>query len=173
MRAFIPLALGLSLLLPACVSMKGKQEFPQAADDLRRERGGKLTGDGIALFDPNKPADGGSGGGGGIGVNSFLWRASLDTLGFMPLASADPFGGVIITDWYENPEAPGERFKANVLIKDKSLRADGVQVRLFKQRKSASGQWQDVASDATLNRKMEDAILTRARELRVKQLESK
>jgi Domain of unknown function (DUF3576) len=64
----------------------------------------------------------------GLGVNAFLWRASLDTLSFMPLASADPFGGVIITDWYANPEKPDERFKATVYILDTRLRADGVSV---------------------------------------------
>src|SRR5579862_8835017 len=68
-----------------------------------------------------------------LGVNSYLWRATLDTLSFMPLVSADPFGGVIITDWYEDPKTPGERFKVNALILDKSLRADGVRITVFKQ----------------------------------------
>jgi hypothetical protein len=79
---------------------------------------------------------GGGGGGGseeGIGVNSFLWRASLDTLNFMPLASADPFGGVIITDWYSDPTTPNERFKATVYILDTRLRADALNVSIFRQ----------------------------------------
>ena len=76
-----------------------------------------------------------------IGVNSYLWRATLDTLSFMPLASADPFGGVIITDWYEDPKAPGERFKVNALILDRSLRADGVKLTVFKQ-KQVKNAWQ-------------------------------
>ncbi len=52
---------------------------------------------GLSLFggDEDQPQTGGS----QIGVNSYLWRATLDTISFMPLASADPFGGVIITDW--------------------------------------------------------------------------
>src|ERR1700735_1926658 len=80
---------------------------------------------------------------GGIGVNSYLWRATLDTLAFMPLASADPYGGTIITDWYINPEKPDERLKATVYILDTRLRADGLNVTIFKQVKDASGAWVD------------------------------
>src|SRR6266404_1951430 len=80
------------------------------------------------------------GGGGGIGVNSFLWRATLDTLAFMPLASADPFGGVIITDWYSPPETPGERFKMTIYILDRQLRADGVKVSVFRQNRASENQ---------------------------------
>ena len=79
-----------------------------------------------------------------MGVNSYLWRASLETLEFMPLASADPFGGVITTDWYASPEAPGERFKANVYILDANLRADALKASIFKQ-VSNGGSWTDAA----------------------------
>ena len=103
---------------------------------------------------------------GGIGVNSFLWRASLDTVAFMPLASADPFGGVTLTDWYSPPETPGDRFKMNVLILGKQLRSDGVQVKVFKQSQKG-GTWHDVATPADMGRKVEDSILTRARQMRV------
>ncbi len=102
----------------------------------------------------------------GIGVNSFLWRASLDTVAFMPLASADPFGGVILTDWYSPPETPGDRFKMNVLILGKQLRSDGVQVKVFKQSQKG-GVWHDVAVPPDMGRKVEDSILTRARQMRV------
>lgn len=105
----------------------------------------------------------------GIGVNSFLWRASLDTVAFMPLASADPFGGVILTDWYENPEVAGERFKLNVFILDRQLRADGIRVAVFKQNKSANN-WRDAAVTPEMALNIENAILTRARELRVAQM---
>lgn len=104
--------------------------------------------------------------GGGIGVNSFLWRASLDTLSFMPLASADPFGGVIITDWFAPPETPGERFKVTVYILDKRLRADGLKVAVFRQEKGAEG-WADAAVVGETNTEIENNILARARELRV------
>lgn len=110
--------------------------------------------------------------GSGIGVNSFLWRASLDTLSFMPISSADPFGGVILTDWYENPETPGERFKVNIYILDKQLRADGVRVSVFKQ-KQGKGAWKDASVANSVATDIENTILTRARELRVMQSAAK
>lgn len=102
-----------------------------------------------------------------IGVNSFLWRASLDTLSFMPLASVDPFGGVIITDWYTSPESPAERFKMNVYILDRRLRADGVKVAVFRQVRNAQSSWVDAAADPETAIKLENAILTRARQLKI------
>ena len=103
----------------------------------------------------------------GIGVNAFLWRASLDTLSFMPLASADPFGGVIITDWYANPEKPDERFKATVYILDTRLRADGVSVTVFKQVKDTVGGWTNAPVSGQTDVDVENAILTRARQLKL------
>lgn len=108
-------------------------------------------------------------GGGGIGVNSFLWRASLDTISFMPVSSADPFGGVILTDWYENPNTPGERFKIDIYILDKQLRADGLRVSVFKQ-KLENGSWHNLAVAEDMPVSIENTILTRARDLRVAQL---
>jgi hypothetical protein len=102
-----------------------------------------------------------------IGVNGYLWRATLDTLSFMPLASADPYGGVIITDWYVNPEKPDERFKCTVYILDARLRADGLNVAVFKQNKDAGGNWIDSPSATQTETDIENAILTRARQLRL------
>ena len=102
-----------------------------------------------------------------IGVNSYLWRASLDTLAFMPLSSADPYGGVIITDWYSNPEQPAERFKATVYILDTRLRADGLNVTVFKQVKDQNGAWTDAPVAGQTETDIENAILTRARQLRL------
>jgi Domain of unknown function (DUF3576) len=102
-----------------------------------------------------------------IGVNGYLWRATLDTLKFMPLASADPYGGVIITDWYANPEAPNERLKITVYILDARLRADGLNVAVFKQNKNAAGEWIDAPSASQTETDIENAILTRARQLRL------
>ncbi|PHR91596.1 MAG: hypothetical protein COA69_10385 [Robiginitomaculum sp.] len=99
-----------------------------------------------------------------MGVNEFLWRASLETLNFMPLAEADPFGGVIITDWYASPQAPDERFKANIYILDTNLRADALKVSVFKQVRGDNG-WSDASVDADTARTIENSILTRAREL--------
>lgn len=108
-------------------------------------------------------------GGAGIGVNSFLWRASLDTVSFMPLSSADPFGGVILSDWYENPDTPGERFKLSIYILDKQLRADGVRVSVFKQTRDGND-WRDAKMPEEMATSIENTILTRARELRIAQL---
>ena len=101
-----------------------------------------------------------------VGVNSFLWRASLDTISFMPVNSADIFGGVIITDWHANAEAPNERFKLNVYILGRTLRADGIRVAVFRQVINRNGQWQDASVPEETKVKIEDAILTRARQMR-------
>jgi hypothetical protein len=101
-----------------------------------------------------------------LGVNSYLWHATLDTLSFMPLQSEDPFGGVIITDWYSSPQTPNERVKITIYILDRRLRADGLKVAVFRQTKSNEG-WADVAVNPDTAVKLTDAILTRARELRL------
>ncbi|MDP1736804.1 MAG: DUF3576 domain-containing protein [Caulobacter sp.] len=102
-----------------------------------------------------------------LGVNGYLWRATLDTLSFMPLASADPYGGVVITDWYVNPEKPDERFKATVYILDTRLRADGLNVTVFKQIGDGAGGWTDAPTAAQTETDIENAILTKARQLRL------
>lgn len=137
----------------------------------QRDQYGTIHGaDGITLFGSQsrtRKADrGGGGGGAGMGVNALLWRASLETIGFMPIASADPFGGLIITDWYEPPEAPGMRVKLNVLIRDTALRADGVKVTVFQQKRQGEG-WVDVPVDPATATRLEDQILTSARNLRI------
>ncbi len=101
-----------------------------------------------------------------VGVNSYLWHATLDTLSFMPLASADPFGGVIITDWYSPPSDLNERLKITIYILDRRLRADGIKIAVFRQTRSNEG-WVDAQVNAETATKLEDAILTRARELRL------
>ena len=109
----------------------------------------------------------------GLGVNSYLWRATLDTLAFMPLASADPIGGTVITDWYVNPEKPDERFKAIVYILDTRLRADGLNVTVFKQTRDGSGQWVDAPVAGQTDIDIENSILTRARQIRLSNLNSR
>ena len=109
---------------------------------------------------------------GAIGVNGYLWRATLDTLAFMPLQSADPYGGVVITDWYVNPEKPNERFKATVYILDSRLRADGLTVTIFKQVSDGAGGWTPAPAADQTSTDIENAILTRARQLRLSNLRS-
>ena len=105
--------------------------------------------------------------GNGIGINSFLWRATLDTLSFMPLSSADPFGGVIITDWYSTPENPNDRFKMTIYILDRRLRADGIKVAVFKQTRDSAQSWLNTEVNDDTAIKLENAILTRARQIRL------
>ena len=177
-------AIALSLGLAACGSDNPdvKAEYPSDNDSAwgtYSNRGEQseirdqslFGGDGMVLFGgPNyNPEDGG---GAGIGVNSFLWRASLDTLSFMPLTSADPFGGVIITDWYTPPQTPGERFKISAFILDRSLRADGVRISVFRQTQQGQGNWVDSPVGDTMATDLENTILTRARQLRIRTLAS-
>jgi hypothetical protein len=120
--------------------------------------------EGLQIF--NLGGNGGGSGGGGIGVNSFLWRAALDTLSFMPLASADPFGGVIITDWYAPPDArSGERFKLTIFILDMNLRADAIKVSVFRQERQAENEWLDADVNPATATDLENAILIRARQM--------
>jgi Domain of unknown function (DUF3576) len=100
-----------------------------------------------------------------IGVNAYLWRASLDTVSFMPLVQADANGGVIVTDWYANPATPSERMKLTVSILDQDLRADALRVAASRQ-VSQSGQWVDAPVQAATVQKLEEIILTKARDLR-------
>ena len=100
-----------------------------------------------------------------IGVNSYLWRAAIDTLSFAPLIQADSNGGVIVTDWYTNPASPGERVKLTVSILDQDLRADALRVAASRQIQSGGG-WVDAPVAAATVQKLEDIILTRARDLR-------
>lgn len=159
---------GTLLGLSACGTVKSEAKYPSGQD--RNETGndiyGKrdtIWGQGKSIFGRSKDEDDGST---GIGVNSYLWRASLDTVSFMPLASADPFGGTILTDWYTDPKTPDERLKVNVFILGRQLRSDGIRVRVFKQ-VAHKGGWVDAEVADDTARKLEDAILTRARQLRV------
>ena len=100
-----------------------------------------------------------------IGVNAYLWRATLDTLSFMPLTQTDSNGGVVVTDWYQNPAQPGERMKLTVTILDQDLRADAVRVAAQRQ-VLQGGQWVDAAVQAATVQRLEEIILTKARDLR-------
>lgn len=100
-----------------------------------------------------------------IGVNSYLWRASLEALSFMPLLQTDSNGGVIVTDWYANPKNPGERVKVTVTILDQDLRADALRVVAARQ-VSQGGGWVDAPVQAATVQRLEDIILTKARDLR-------
>ncbi len=145
-------------------AVEGKTEEVISDEDRRRSDFGKLFGDDIILYGGDDRDDAVRS---PIAVNAFLWRAALDTLSFMPLASEDPFGGVIITDWHAPPEAPDERFKATVYVLSRELRADGIRVAVFRQERDGGGTWSDAAINPDTAFEIENAILARARELRV------
>lgn len=100
-----------------------------------------------------------------IGINSYLWQASLETLKFMPLATVDSNGGVIVTDWYSNPQSPNERIKVTVTILDTELRADALRVTANRQEHNVTG-WTEAPVRAGTVQKLEEVILGRARDLR-------
>ena len=159
MRGVVAGALALSLSsLAACSSSGGARTF-----QTQEEGGGLFS---MGLGGRGKGARSG-GDQPTIGVNGYLWRATLDTLAFMPLASADPYGGVVITDWYVNPEKADERFKCTVYILDARLRADGLNVAVFKQTRDAAGGWIDSPSAGQTETDIENAILTKARQLKL------
>lgn len=126
----------------------------------------RMTGNDNSLFTfGNARTRPGDPSGGGIGVNAFLWRGALDTLSFVPLASADPFGGVIITDWYSSADAPGERFKATAYVMGRELRGDGIRVSVFRQ-VNRGGLWADAPVNPMTRADIENKVLDRARQLR-------
>jgi hypothetical protein len=163
-------------MLAGCGNSPIEQSYPESgtsksepvrkSDDKQRET--VFGPGGVDILGLGGSSKGGSGGGsGGVGVNSYLWRASLDTVSFMPLSSADPFGGVIITEWYSPPETPDERFKMNIYILGRELRADGLRVSVFRQNHAADGRWTDAAVTPETAINLENQILTRARQLRI------
>lgn len=146
----------------------GPRPGPAREPDLQRDE--SVFGPGG--FSINSIRDGSLFGGGEerkgtIPVNKFLWQASLDTLSFLPLASTDPFTGVIATDWGATPEAPGERFKVTAYLVDTELTASSLRVAVFREALNENNVWVPATVSADTARQLEDAILTRARQLRI------
>ena len=179
MKHMTRFALALAFLASAGLGACGGEQPPIEHNYPEKRDGGNiyvpnpkgerdsLLGSGCLNFGGKQKDD--LGGGGGIGVNGFLWRASLDTLAFVPLSSADPFCGVIITDWYTPPDVPDERFKLTIYILDRRLRADGLKVAVFKQKQAQAGAWIDTPINPQTATNLENAILVRARQLRLTQ----
>ncbi len=162
------LVLAAILVLTACGGVESDPTYSDKAhDDLYKNGSLVSNGGGFNLFGSSSEKK--TSENVGIGVNGFLWRASLDTVSFMPIASADPFGGVILTDWYTAPDVPDERTKLNIFIRDRELTANGVKVSVFRQVKDAKGQWQDASVASSTAGSLENAILTKARQIRLAQ----
>lgn len=161
-------------LLAGCESLGLSSEAQyenKQREDLYRDGSILSEGGGVSLLGGNEP--GVNADNNGLGVNGYLWRATLDTISFMPIASADPFGGVITTDWFSPPASSEERIKLNVFIIDRELRADGVKVSVFRQTLNSAGNWIDAAPAAATGSQLEETILTRARQMRMAQKEGK
>lgn len=152
------------VMLVACegAEISNKEELLSKRDQHYKNMG-KFLGDEPLLFGAERKKKTGET---GVGVNSYLWRAALDTISFMPLASVDPFGGVILTDWYSTPTRPDERLKVNVMILDRELRADGLKISVFQQ-KRVKGEWRDAPVSSSTAEDLEKAMLTRARQMRI------
>lgn len=165
LRGVVALALVAGLI--GC-QLPGENEEILDKDDRARERRGSILGGeaGITIMGGEEEANTV---GSGIAVNSFLWRASLDTLAFLPVQAADPFGGVILTDWYASPDAPNQRIKVNLYILDRALRSDALRVAVFRQTRR-NGEWIDDRVSEETAREVEETILTRARQLRIDQV---
>ena len=156
------------LSLAACGSTQ-LTETPNTDVEVGHEPSSTMFGDGGLLgnvFGSKKGNTDQGVGGSSLGVNAYLWRGALDTLSFMPLQSADPFGGVIITDWYSPPDTPTERFKATAYILGRQLRADAIRVTLFRQ-VFQDGHWVDASVSPVTVGDIENKVLARARDLRV------
>ena len=163
MLQFVALAGVASTFLAGCGSNHYQSAPPPEAHDRDVPRTESVVASkGGGLFSSSKKEDT------GVEVNAFLWRASLDTVAFMPLLSADPFGGVILSDWYGPSETPDERFKVNIYIISKNLRADGLKVSIFRQTRDPGGQWKDSNVGPEVATEFENAVLTRARDLRLR-----
>jgi hypothetical protein len=136
-----------------------------SAGDTTANRAGGADSGILFIYPKPRPAPGN--GGPGLPVNPFLWRGALLTLGSVPLVSADPFGGVIITDWYNPVNAPDERFKENIFILGGDLRSDGLRVNVFRQ-VSQGGRWVDAPVNPAMPIALQAKILDEARKLQAR-----
>ena len=149
-------------------SADNKELAMRDAENRLRTGGGLLGNDGLGLFgDDKKESGSGSFASVGMPINPYLWSASLDTLSFMPLSSADPFGGTIFTDWYSTTENENERCKINVFISGAELKTQNLRVssfcEIFKNNK-----WLGIKTKSEDNIKLENAILNKAKKLKLK-----
>ena len=170
MRYQLGVSLVLASFLAACSGANIEADYPDKGNNATEESGSlfdnfsfgllnKDAAENTAASTPNTPSR-------GLGVNAILWRATLDTLSFLPIASTDPIGGVVITDWYNDPATPNERLKINVVIQGLELRADALSVSLFREAR-INDRWASIAGSRTTERQLENIILIRARDYKM------
>ena len=162
-----------SVLINGCFGIGNDDDPVTQTSSLKRVESDTKAGPDKGLLNTwfginEMPGDSANSNATGIRVNGYLWRAALDTISFMPLAQADPFGGTLLTEWYRPPETIGERFKVNVYILDSELRADGLRISVFRQRLDPSGIWLEARVSKDTGTNLENAILKRARQMRIR-----
>lgn len=167
--AIVTLLLGAGLAVSGCTPNKEFREDYADPRNYGAGNRGSILGDAGPLISVGRGRGDGQDQGGALGVNAYLWRGALETLSFMPLVSADPFGGVIITDWHQPAGAGGERFKATAYILGRTLRADGVRISVFRQVLQGNT-WVDAPVPAAAAGELENKVLARARDLRAQQV---
>ncbi|MEL6793761.1 MAG: DUF3576 domain-containing protein [Pseudomonadota bacterium] len=164
--------MAIALTTAGCGGSGGDQPPPLDPTDAAGGARGELS-DSRLTDIPGLGGDSSSSQGGGLTpVNRFLWRASLDTLAFLPLNSTDPFTGVIATDWAASPDAPNERFKVTAYVQSPQLSAGALKVAVFREIRANDGVWSSAPVSGATARQLEDAILVRARQLRIGERES-
>ena len=154
----------LSIVVTGCdpASIQPETSQPVSKNDKRYQEVGKLFGNSGIIVGQNEDET-------GIGVNAYLWKGTLDVLSAFPLNITDPFGGVVVTDWFSLPQHGDEQFKLNVLIFSRQLRSDGLKVRLTRRKKEKNGAWQAISAHPGLQRHFHEVILLRARAFKSKQ----
>lgn len=160
------LAFAVSAVVAGCTVSELEQDYPEAPTNSGRERMERLESGGETIFGelvlggPERPAEGGN----GTNVNFYLWRAALETLSIGPLDSADPFGGVIITDWFTLEEDPGHQYRATAYIMGRELRTDNLRVALYLRPVGQDTAARRATEEAET--RMENVILAKARDIR-------
>lgn len=156
-------------LIIAAISMGGcnskhvsKGELPETFEERMYSKSGHFLGEGITIGGSREKEKSSL----GIGVNSFLWQASLETISFIPIRSADPFGGIILTEWYTPQDKTGEQIKVDIAILSRTLSPDSLRVKVFRQVRKGNDWVQASVSPDTV-RSLEDTILTKARKLKI------
>ena len=159
---FIGLALLIYPLLAGCVT--SNNDVATTSHDPTISNVSFITGKkgGIKLSDILEEDQSGDG---VLPVNALLWRAALDIASFVPLDDVDTFGGSIVTEWHQSGGNPDKRFKLALFVIGRELRSDAITVRAYIQKRQGNN-WIDAGRDETLSRKLEDLVLTRAREIR-------
>ena len=183
-RSFRLVAVGalaaLSMLVTACGAGSGTQQTtdmePYTSKRVFDRSGPSIFGEGGISVGTVRSSDifgGDDDGQGRLPVNKYLWQGALDTLSFLPLASSDPFTGVIATEWGATPEMPSERLKVTAFITSQALSAASLKVAVYREVRNEDGVWVPAAVSPETARKLEDAILTRAREIRIAEREGR